>query len=125
MNVGQDSFNGTVAPDGTWFVFCVAGHPANLGPADYWISRRGIDGAWGPARHLGAPFNGPGWRAASLTVSPDGRAVFFASNRPDDGGRYADGHVSRQDLLDAHRSPGNGGFDVWWVSSDILTRELQ
>ncbi len=77
-----------------------------------------------PARNLGDPFNGPGWRGASVSLSADQRYLFFSSDRPAAGGFFQSGRVSRDQLLAMHVSPGNGGFDIWWVDAAILRRYL-
>jgi hypothetical protein len=120
VNVGPDNFNATVAPDESWLIYCINGHPENLGDTDYWIVTRDDQGWWGPARNLGAPFNGPGWRGASVALAPDGRYLFFSSDRPATQEFFPTGRVTRDGLLAMHRSPGNGGLDIWWVDAQIL-----
>ena len=124
VNLGTDNFNATVAADERWLVLCVNGHPDNLGETDYWISVKDEQGRWQPARNLGAPFNGAGCRGASFSLSPDGRYLFFSSNRPAAVSFFPDGRVTRDQLLAMHASPGNGGSDIWWVEATILRRYL-
>ncbi len=117
VNVGTSCYNAFVAPDESFLIACVAGHPDNLGAADYWISARDPQGRWRPARNLGPPFNGPDTRAASAFLSPDGQYLFFSSSRstvtwPD--------RFTRADLHRLHGQPGNGASDIWWVDAAVL-----
>jgi hypothetical protein len=117
VNVGTSCYNCFVAPDESFLIACVAGHPENLGPADYWMSTRGQDGKWGPARNLGERFNGPDSRASSAFLSPDGKFLFFSSSRVLDS---ASGRLTRAELNRLHGAPGNGASDIWWVSARVL-----
>lgn len=73
-----------VSPDGRFLLFYSAGRSDNLLPAsrlgDLYVSFRGDGDAWTPARNLGAPINSA-MEESSPSLSPDGRFLFFASNR--------------------------------------------
>jgi hypothetical protein len=118
VNVTGNVHNATVAPDESWLVACVSGHDANLGPADYWISFRGPDGAWSPARNMGPRFNRAGSRASSVALSPDGRFFFFSSDRR--ATAAPEGRLTRRRLLDMRDLPGEGSSDLWWVAARVL-----
>lgn len=120
VNLGAATYNATVAADESWLIACVRGHEQNLGPADYWISFRDPQGEWSPARNLGERFNGPDLRAASVSLSPDGRALFFSTQRRDPAAGPASRKWTRAALLEQHDRCGNGGSDVWWVSAAVL-----
>lgn len=120
VNVGAATYNATVAPDESWLVACVRGHEDNLGPADYWISFRDADGRWQPARPLGERFNGPGLQAASMSLSPDGRALFFSTMRPDPSLGPFPERWTRAGLMARQASWGAGSWDIWWVDAGVL-----
>jgi len=122
VNCGPNVYNGFVSPDESLIIACVAGHPENLGPADYWVSFRTASGAWGPARNLGPAINGEDTRASSAWLDRYGRFLFFSSTRktapePGDGQR-----LTRSDLHRAHWEPGHGSSDIWWVDAAVLDR---
>jgi hypothetical protein len=121
VNVGTDNYNAFVAPDESWLILCVAGHPDNLGRADYWISFRVKDGSWGQAVSMGRKFNGPGQRASSASVTPDGRFLFFSSDRAHFEEYFPTGRLTRGGLLELHGGPGNGSTDIYWVSAEVLS----
>jgi len=120
VNVGADNYNATVAPDESWLILCVGGHPDNVGDVDYWISFREPSGAWRQAVPMGDKFNGPGQRAASASVSPGGEFLFFSSNRTRLEEYFPDGRLTRQGLLDLHTGPGGGSADIYWVDAGVL-----
>lgn len=122
VNIADQCYNAYAAPDESFIVACVAGHPENLGRVDYWISFRAGDGTWQPAVNMGAPFNGPGLRASSASISPDGRFFFFSTNREREGEAFPDGQVTAERLQALHTEPGNGNYDIWWVDSAVLDR---
>ena len=122
VNIGTDTYNAFVAPDESFLIACVAGHPENLGAADYWVSFRDEQGTWRPAVNLGEKFNGPGQRAASASLSGDGRFLFFSSSRPDPAAGEIPDRWTRQELLGRHASPGNGASDIWWVDAEVLAQ---
>ncbi|MBU8870754.1 MAG: hypothetical protein KOO60_07810 [Gemmatimonadales bacterium] len=121
VNIGTDTYNTFVAPDESFLIACVSGHSENLGPADYWVSFRDDQGVWQSAVNLGERFNGPDRQAQSASLSPDGRFLFFSSSRPDPAAPAVPERWTRRELLDRHAAPGNGGSDIWWVDSGILT----
>lgn len=119
VNAGAQVYNATVAADESWLIACVADHPENLGVADYWISFADGAGGWLPAANLGTRFNGPGDRAASVSVSPDGKALFFSSRRAV-GEAFPEGRVTPGGLRRMLGSPGAGSPDLWWVDAGVL-----
>ncbi len=119
VNLSGQVYNATVAADEGWLIACVGGHEQNLGPADYWISFADGRGVWLPAVNLGPRFNGPGERAASASLSPDGRVLFFSSSRIV-ADAAAGGPVTPGLLRQRQGSPGTGSSDLWWVDAKVL-----
>jgi len=77
-------FNPEISPDGRTLLFASL-RPGGAGVGDLYLSRR-VDGAWTPARNLGAPVN----TAADEyhpTRSPDGRQLYFV-RRGEAGGDF-------------------------------------
>jgi len=69
-----DELNSVFFPDGREFYFCVR----NMGASSLFVMKC-ADGVWGRPEPL--PFAGP-YDDIDVSLSPDGRQLFFCSNRP-------------------------------------------
>jgi WD40 repeat protein len=69
-----------VAPDESYAVFSSSRPPTAADGGDLFIVRRARDGRWAAPVHLGAEVNSPG-SDAEARLSPDGRTLYFSSNR--------------------------------------------
>lgn len=79
----------TISPDGKYLFFTGCNRPDGMGRCDIYVSHReGND--WGEPYNVGAPVNSEFWESQP-TISPDGRTLYFISNRPG----------------------GSGGYDIW------------
>jgi hypothetical protein len=68
-----------VAPDESFLLIGAFGHSDGQGDSDLFVSYR-KEGVWGAPINLGPRINGPA-RDYSPRLSPDGRSLFFASER--------------------------------------------
>ena len=94
INSEYQDITPSVSPDGSYIVFASIGRPDCSGSADLYVSFLMADGAWSEARNLGPSINTPDMEAF-CGVSPDGKFLFFNSDR--------------------------GGADrVWWVSTSVI-----
>jgi Tol biopolymer transport system component len=80
VNSGQQDITPYVAPDESYLLFASVGRGDCLGGADLYVSFRKPTGEWTTARNLGEPVNTSGMEAF-CGVSPDGRFLFFNSDR--------------------------------------------
>ena len=107
VNAGRARANAFVAPDEGFLILPVFGLEDSLGGMDYYVSFRDPDGAWTGPVHLGDAVNSESRLEYSASLSPDGRFLFFMSNR----GRYADRRMDppldRAGLRRLHREPEN------------------
>lgn len=79
----------TISPDGKYLFFTGCNRPDGLGRCDIYVSHReGKD--WGEPYNVGKPVNSEYWESQPA-ISPDGRTLYFISNRPG----------------------GYGGYDIW------------
>ncbi|UKT65650.1 OmpA family protein [Pedobacter mucosus] len=79
----------TISPDGKYLFFTGCNRPDGLGRCDIYVSHReGKD--WSKPYNVGKPINSEYWESQPA-ISPDGRTLYFISNRPG----------------------GFGGYDIW------------
>jgi hypothetical protein len=76
---GRVNIEALVAPDESFLLVGAFGHPDGLGDCDLFVSWR-KDGVWQPLQNLGPKVNSVA-RDYSPRLSPDGRYLFFASER--------------------------------------------
>lgn len=72
--------NPCIGPDERFLVFSSAQH-GGQGGSDLFVAYRRADGTWSPAQNLGPAINSP-FADFAPNVSPDGRYLFFTSERP-------------------------------------------
>ncbi len=70
----------TVSTDGEWLIFAGDFMGLGLGNYDLYISYITPDG-WSEPENLGENINTPYWESAP-SISPDGRTIYFSSDRP-------------------------------------------
>jgi Tol biopolymer transport system component len=101
-----------VSPDESLLIVSAYGHPDTLGDSDLYVSFR-RDGAWTPLKNLGQRINSAA-RDYSPRFSPDGKYLFFASERglPTDP-RTAP--FTYRELTASIRRPRNGLGDLYQV----------
>ena len=79
----------SISPDGKYLFFTGCNRPDGLGRCDIYVSHR--EGAgWSTPYNVGKPVNSDYWESQPA-ISPDGRTLYFISNRPG----------------------GFGGYDIW------------
>lgn len=68
-----------ISPDGRWMFFTACKRLDGMGSCDIYFSER-IGNAWTEPANLGPPVNSTGWESQP-TIAPDGKTLYFASNR--------------------------------------------
>ena len=88
---------------------------------DIYISFRSPDGKWSAPKNLGPTVNHPNAQERYPSVSPDGRYLFFVSNRLNK--EIED--ESAQSLIQYRRlmaKPGNSWNDFYWVDAQLIEK---
>ena len=118
FNADARQANPRVDPEGRFILVPLMGRPDTLGGTDYYGYFLREDGTWTDPVHLGPSVNSPARDEFSISLSPDGRVVFFGSDRalPRLEGRP----LRFADLLAERTQPGNGQTALWWVDAGFL-----
>jgi Tol biopolymer transport system component len=103
----------SVAPDESFIVFS-AKHPGTDEHERLYIAWR-TDTGWGPARDLGQPVNLAGSDSNEARLAPDGRTLYFTSDRQG-AIHYPRTGTQAQDDLARIAAWDNGNQNLWRVS---------
>ena len=95
LNTKSNEWDPFVSPDESYLIFCST-RPGGLGMDDLYITFKGADGRWGPAKNMGAEINSPGSENRPY-LTHDGKFFFFTSTR-------------------------NGNRSTYWVQAESIDR---
>lgn len=102
LSTPEHEYNPSLTPDGRMLVFARA-EPTYRG-ARILVAQLGADDRWEMPRPL--PFTDPRWRDSDPTFAPDGRTLYFISDRPAPG---RDAARRDLDLWRVRRTPDGWG----------------
>ncbi len=109
INTSDNEGAQTLSGDGRLMVFTACNRGDGLGRCDlYWSVRRGDK--WSVPQNLGRPVNSAS-RETQPSITPDGRTLYFASDRPGGKGNH-DIWVSYKDSADHWTVPENLGDSI-------------
>ena len=95
VNTASQEKEPFVFPDESYILFA-SDRPGGFGDSDLYVSFRKADGSWTEPMNLGESINSSKWEGVPI-VSPDGKYLFFSSDR-------------------------SGNSDVYWVSAGVIER---
>jgi Tol biopolymer transport system component len=114
VNTANDEFNAFVAPDESYIYFGSFGRSGGFGGGDIYKSTRSNAGVWGNGSNLGSRVN-----TSSLDyspyVSPDGRYLFFTSQRWARPTEISDNPFDPKAVVDSFITPNGEGSDIYWI----------
>ena len=122
MNLGAPintpfyEFNAYVAPDESFLIFSSWGREDDLGGGDLYISYRNGLNDWSIPKNLGTTINSDKLDYCPF-VSPDGKYLFFTSEREYDGFKET-GHKKLGVILQMADGIENGLGNIYWVAFD-------
>jgi outer membrane protein OmpA-like peptidoglycan-associated protein len=109
INTADNEGAQTLSGDGRLMVFTACNRSDGLGRCDlYWSIRRGDK--WSTPQNMGRPINSA-YRETQPSITPDGRTLYFASDRPGGKGNH-DIWVSYKDSADHWTVPENLGDSI-------------
>jgi len=116
LNTPEQEIEPYISPDERFMIFSAV-RLERKAAYDLFVTFR-CDGRWTPPRPLGAGVNSERWEFGAR-ISPDGRYLFFTSNRSEFDPAPAKPRTVA-DLTRALSSPGNGLRDVYQVDLQAL-----
>ncbi|MFO1053226.1 MAG: hypothetical protein U1F36_13520 [Planctomycetota bacterium] len=118
INSKGPEYNAFVAPDESYLIYS-AERDGDLGRGDLRVSFRKADGTWTESVNLGPEVNSSALDYCPF-VSPDGRSLFFTSNRRLPAGAVPECNDAIPQLL--AREPITGSGDIYRVSMEVVMR---
>ncbi len=107
-----------IAPDESYILFCSRDRQDGFGNNDLFESYRKKDSSWTTPENLGEKINTAAEEVCPI-VSPDGKHLFFSSNR-----RLNDEYPANPFKLDQIEkelaNPGNGSHDIYWIDAVVI-----
>jgi len=111
-------YNSFIAPDENFIIYSGHGRQDGFGSGDLYISFRQDGGSWSKAVNMGDKINSR-FLDYCPYVSPDGKYLFFSSNRKA-GKPYSETGITYDEMLRFLASPENGLGDIYWIKADII-----
>jgi hypothetical protein len=115
VNCGSNRFNAWISPEEDYIIVPALGMEDSYGGVDYYIVFRNKSDQWSEPLNMGSEINSDAMREWSASVSPDGKALFFMTNRLTGAGEW-----NYETLSGLHENPGNGNSDIYWISTGII-----
>jgi hypothetical protein len=106
-----------IAPDESYIIFARI-DKERTGNFDLFISFKKKDGTWTRAGNMGTKINSNGSEFCP-TVSPDGKYLFFTSNRRLYES-YSEIPLTFERKLKILNGPGIGSADIYWIDAKII-----
>jgi len=120
VNSKTYEFNAFVASDERFILFTSYGRKDDTGGGDLYISLKGADGKWKPARNL-KELNSRQLDYCPF-VSPDGKSLFFTSERHQLPISFAGEKATFAKIRDISTGLLNGTGNIYWIDfSKVLT----
>ena len=116
INSSADDGAASIAADGQTIYFATSRNTTSVNDVDIWQAT--LNGThWENVHNLGAPINTSLWESQPA-ISPDGKKLFFASNRPGKIGTESKDNV---DIFVSHQMPDGRWSDPVNLGSKINT----
>jgi Tol biopolymer transport system component len=118
VNSKSYEFNAFVDPDEQYILFTSYGRKDDSGGGDLYIATKDANGKWRPARNM-TTLNSKQLDYCPF-VSPDGKALFFTSERHELPTSFNGEKATVQKIRSIAASPLNATGNIYWVSFESL-----
>lgn len=113
VNTEFDEFNAYVSTDESVIYFGSFGRTDGFGGGDIYISRKQSNNEWGSGTNLGSRYNTNALDYSPF-VSPDGKYLFFTSEKENGGIGSASNIFNLESIADDFIEPG--GSNIYWIA---------
>jgi Tol biopolymer transport system component len=116
-------FNAFVAPNEQYILFTSYGRKDDAGGGDLYMSNKDAKGNWLPAKNM-KNINSNQLDYCPY-VSPDGKSLFFTSERHSLPSSFTDSSGTYKAVLDSWTNALNGNGDVYWIHFESIKKMLE
>ncbi len=110
-------FNACIAPDDSYLIGCVIGRDStNMNRATYMLFFHNSDDSWSEGIDLVKELNLQCPNAISISVSADGKILFFASSLKSIKFKDIIPNWNLNSISKRRLNPGNGNSDIYWMN---------
>lgn len=120
VNCGVNRYNAFIDPDERFIIVPAVGMEDGYGGTDYYVVFRDENDQWSKPVNMGPQLNTKSGGEYSASLSPDGKYLFFMSNRPNPKTSDMEGRPSFKQLHEAFNKPQNGNADIYWIRADFI-----
>ncbi|NPD47278.1 sialidase family protein [Lentimicrobium sp. S6] len=117
INDGKYNSFAYIAPDESYLVLR---HWENKDSVEYYVSFRNEKNEWSETIRLDERVNRPNSVGNVMSVSSDGKYLFFFSKLPVDINELFSGPTTYKDILNTLTSSSNGSSNIYWVDAKII-----
>jgi len=117
INSGHTNWTPFIAPDESYLLFS-SDRPGGYGSGDLFVSFRREDDTWTDPINLGPTINSANNERYPY-VSPDGKYLFYVSDKVSNALLMEKGHTYRE-YEQMYKSAGNGWSDVYWIEARVI-----
>lgn len=122
VNCGTNRFNAFIAPDESYMIVPAVGMEDAFDGVDYYIVFRDDNDQWSDPVNMGEAVNADNPGGWSPYLSPDGRFFFFMATKTTE---IEQAEWTYAKLVDLYNSPNNGNADIYWMSSNFISKLKQ
>jgi Tol biopolymer transport system component len=120
VNSNTYEFNAFVDPNEQYILYTSFGRKDDAGGGDLYMAVKDQNGKWLPAKNL-KELNSKQLDFSPF-VSPDGKALFFTSERHQLPTSFKGTRATVKKIKELSQNPANGTGNIYWVSFEGLTK---
>ncbi len=118
LNTESSDADPEMSQDGN-YMFLTSMRAGGLGHYDLYIFKKQNDGKWGRGINLGSQVNSINMDSDPI-LSPDGRTLYFSSDKLDERDTSAEGFTDYQALVKSYEQIHNGLMNIYKVDISLL-----